>query len=94
MPRVKLSRNRPVERTGSNLTTVARFIDKSWQSLADSSKSSVARSSTFFISQLASWITHFLKYIGKIDVRGGKEEGVDVVEVTVAVLLSAVDYLA
>lgn len=56
---------------------VACSIDMSSQRLAESTKSSVSRSSTFFIAPLASWIMlPFLKYGGKAAVA----ESVDVVE--------------
>ena len=56
---------------------MACSIDKSGQCLADSTKSSVSRSSTFFISPLASCMRlPFLKYGG---ITAGGEDGEEVV---------------
>ena len=62
---------------------MACSIDKSGQCLADSTKSSVSRSSTFFISPLASCMRlPFLKYGG---ITVGGEDGEEVVTVGILV---------
>jgi len=92
LPTVKLSRSKPEDWTGSSLTTVACSIDKSGQCLAESTKSSVSRSSTFFISPLANCIRlPFLKYGG---VTVDNDEGREVVEELVEVEMSEAVFAA
>lgn len=84
LPTLKLSRIRPDSWTGSSLATVACSSERPVHSLADSMKSSASRSSTFFITPLASCIMlPALKYGGRTGTGEEMEEGEEVVEETV-----------